>query len=140
MYFIGILILYIPKIYHADFTCWWNIICSTILCQCKHILLFSNLRNTNSFYYIVLRFLQYVIQLPIYTILGPFNTTIGNLSHKYSTGITPSNATFGIWGKVIVLFYFLFAMLVNQSAAHPISSLFYAVKVTYVLCEHNGQV
>ena len=31
---------------------------------------------------------------------GPFNNTIGDLSHKYDTGITPSDATFAIWGKL----------------------------------------
>lgn len=49
---------------------------------------------------------------------GPFNVTIGNESEKYITGITPSNATFGIWGKCFLIEFcsmFYRNMLVLQS-------------------------
>ena len=42
-----------------------------------------------------------LIVYPVHS-TGPFNNTIGDLSHKYDTGITPSDATFAIWGKILV--------------------------------------
>ena len=57
--------------------------------------------------------------------LGPFNNTIGDLSRKYTTPITPSGATFGIWGKymtylvakLLLEFYLLYK-------AEPVSKCF----------------
>ncbi|KAF6037926.1 hypothetical protein EB796_003775 [Bugula neritina] len=56
--------------------------------------------------------------------ISPFNTTIGNLSHKYSTGITPSNATFGIWGLIyfwqLVLVVYVSTLLCRKAGNKPL--------------------
>ena len=40
--------------------------------------------------------------LLLFLFAGPLNSTIGNISHKYYTPITPADATFGIWGECFV--------------------------------------
>lgn len=56
--------------------------------------------------------------------VSPFNATIGDLSHKYDTGITPSDATFAIWGLIYIwqgaLVIYLTTLVCRKVGGNPV--------------------